>query len=80
VRERIENIRMELRHMEYRRLTDTELAELVDLDLDAKANNAIEGLHATAAEDAYFRMMNEERAPTELRARFAAQFVTGSKP
>jgi hypothetical protein len=40
----------------YRRWTDEELAEQLNLDLEAKANNAIEGLYADAAEDALFAM------------------------
>ena len=79
LRQRLEQIRAELRQMDYRRLTDAELEELFDLDLDAKANNAIEGLYADAAEDAFFQMMNEERAPADVRVRFVVQFVTGQK-
>jgi hypothetical protein len=79
LRERLEAIRAELRRMDYRRLTDAEMEQLLDLDVDAKANNAVEGLYADAAEDAFFEMMNEERVPQEIRAQFVIRFVTGSQ-
>lgn len=66
--------------MPYRRWTDEELAEQLNLDLEAKANNAIEGLYADAAEDALFAMLDEERVPNELRAPFLAWFYLGEKP
>jgi hypothetical protein len=78
--ERIEAIRAELRQLPYRRWTDEELAEQLNLDLEAKANNAIEGLYADAAEDALFAMLDEERVPNELRAPFLAWFYLGEKP
>lgn len=79
LRERIEAIRAELRQLNYRRMTDEELAEQVELDRDAKANNAIEGLYADAAEDAFFQMLLDERVPPKIAVPYAVWFVLGEK-
>jgi hypothetical protein len=79
LRQRIEAIRAELRQLSYRRMTDEQLAEALDLDVQAKASNAIEGLYADAAEDAFFQMLDEERVPNELRGPYIVWFVLGEK-
>ena len=79
LRARLEAIRAELRQLNYRRMTDEELAEALDLDVQAKASNAVEGLYADAAEDAFFQMMDEERVPNEMRGPYIVWFVLGEK-
>jgi hypothetical protein len=77
--ERIEAIRAELRQLHYRRWTDEELTEQLSLDRQAKANNAIEGLYADAAQEAFVAMLDEERLPNELRGPYVAWFFLGRK-
>jgi hypothetical protein len=79
LRARLEAIRAELRQLNYRRMTDKELAEGLDLDVQAKASNAVEGLYADAAQDAFFQMLDEERVPHELRMPYIVWFVLGEK-
>jgi hypothetical protein len=79
LRSRLEAIRFELRGLDFRRLTDEELVQVIEDDLGARASNAIEGLYADPAQDAFFRMLNEERVPLELRVPYIVWFVLGEK-
>jgi hypothetical protein len=74
MRERIERFRAELRESSYPRITEDELAERLELDIDAKASNAIEGLYADAAEEALLGMLAEERVPASLAVSYIIRF------
>ncbi|MCW5751695.1 MAG: hypothetical protein KIT81_11165 [Alphaproteobacteria bacterium] len=44
---------------------------------DARASDAIEGIHLTPTEEAFFDMLEEERVPHDLAAKLVREFVTG---
>ena len=79
-RQRLDVLRAKIRRMDFEPLTDAQLEEAAEGDAEGRANNAISGLYATAEEDAFFQMLQEERVPVHLRPSLAIYFVLGYEP
>lgn len=74
--QRIEAIRARLRRMKYTPMSKEELAEMPLRRADARASDAIEGIHLTPSEEAFFDMLEEERVPHDLAAKLVREFIT----
>jgi hypothetical protein len=73
----IEAVRAKIRAMQFEPLTDAELAEIAELTRQARANDAIEGIYLTADEEAFFKMLDEERVPQRLRSSLINELLFG---
>jgi hypothetical protein len=73
-RELIERFRQEVRALGLPRLSDEELAACKHRRANFEVSSAIEGLPLSAAERAFFDMLDEERVP-DVSAELAMKFV-----
>ena len=74
----IEQLRRDVRRLDFVPLTDEQVAEQVARWPSAAASTAIEGNPLQPAEIALTHMFFEERVPTDARPPIVAQFVTRS--
>ena len=71
----VEEIRGEIRAMDFPRVADDELARLARIDAEGEHNDAIEGIvvHEVSA---LFAMLREERAPIDVRRHAVERFLS----
>lgn len=71
----VEAYRRELRAMDYQHLDAAELAEVRRRYSDAHHSNAIEGVHPSAEQQAFYAMLLDERVPQDLADRYSRRFL-----
>jgi hypothetical protein len=70
----VEQYRERIRAMDFTSRTPVETAQWHENDLEAVANNEIEGITSDALSDAFFSMLKEEAVPTDLAASLLKDF------
>lgn len=70
----VEQYRARIRAMDFTARPPAEVAQWHENDLEAVANNAIEGIASDDLSDAFFSMLKEEAVPTELAASLLKDF------
>jgi hypothetical protein len=70
----VEQYRARIRAMDFTARTASEVDQWHENDLEAVANNAIEGIASDDLSDAFFSMLKEEAVPTELAASLLKDF------
>jgi len=63
----VEQIRGEIRRLDFAPIAGVDLDDMARRRAFATANNAIEGLHETDEEAALHTMLQQERAPSDVR-------------
>jgi hypothetical protein len=70
----IEQCRARLRAMDYIRRTPADVEIWRGNDIDARANNQIEGIESDARSDGLFAMLIDEAVPADLAATLIGRF------
>ena len=70
----IEQCRARLRAMDYIRRTPADVEIWRGNDIDARANNQIEGIESDARSDGIFAMLIDEAVPADLAATLIGRF------
>ncbi len=76
----IEQCRARLRAMNYTRRTPADVKIWRGNDIDARANNMIEGIESDARSDALFAMLLDEAVPADLAVTVIACFHLENEP
>ena len=76
----IEQCRACLRAMNYTRRTPADVEIWRGNDIEARANNRIEGIVSDVRSDALFAMLIDEAVPADLAATVIACFHLGNEP
>ena len=74
----IEQCRARLRAMNYTLRTPADVEIWRGNDIDARANNQIEGIESDARSDGLFAMLIDEAVPVDLAATVIARFHLGN--
>jgi hypothetical protein len=74
----IEQCRAHLRAMNYTRRTPADVEIWRGNDIDARANNMIEGIESDTRSDALFAMLINEAVPADLAAMMIGRFHLGN--
>lgn len=74
----IEQCRARLRSMNYTRRTPADVEIWRGNDIEARANNQIEGIESDARSDALFAMLIDEAVPADLAATMITCFHLGN--
>jgi hypothetical protein len=70
----IEQYRERIRAMDFAARSSAEIQEWRENDMEAVANNEIEGIESDALSDAFFAMLMEEAVPTDVAAGLLKDF------
>ena len=76
----IEQCRAHLRAMNYTRRTTADVEIWRSNDIEARANNMIEGIESDVRSDALFAMLIDEAVPADLAATMIARFHLRNEP
>ena len=74
----IEQCRARLRSMNYTRRTPADVEIWRGNDIDARANNRIEGIESDTRSDTLFAMLIDEAVPVDLAATVIVRFHLGN--
>jgi len=71
----IEAYQAELQAMDYRRLDDAALAEVCRRYAASRHSSAIEGIHPSPEQEAFFAMLHDLRVPQDLADDYSDRFM-----
>ena len=71
----VEAYRAELQVTDYRRLNDAELAEVRRRYAASRHSSAIEGIHPSAEQEAFYAMLHDLRVPQDLASDYSRRFL-----
>jgi len=71
----LETYRAELQAMDYRQLDDAALAEVRRRYAASRHSSAIEGIHPSPEQEAFFDMLHDMRVPQDLANEYSDRFL-----